>query len=315
MTTLRRIGFSVIVGLLALRVTPANGAVPASSDSDIVRPLQGTLEIQIPIAIVGSHYWIYVNHQIMNAPPHAERPDDLIVVAIENNGWEGWDPIGLAWKYNNGRFYNVRAGTLANALQTVTLHVKPGTYSIELLALSNSWHQSPFDITTPPYSVTVSDGDKRRLMMEVPHGFKLGPQVASAGYSDNTECADKDSASRDLDEAYSHLDAWAHNATLQPLLATANALAVAPPIRPSVMIALPSELGGTRELDAEQLNQLVYFLGPVQPFSLDSAKECIALLPGENQKIQQMLNESAFEEQQLKALRNMVQQISKAKEP
>jgi len=253
--TARFMTLCAVLGVLA-------GIFVATSDqvqAQTVRPLQGTLILKVPRGLLPSQdYWLYVNGQIVSAPPYEpfahNREFSRIDVGV---GYEYWDRDGRAARFEGGRFTYLRPGVREpRVFESHPIQLAPGKYVVELLtrAVNRSF---PFAVAR--IEAQVAAGKTEEIEFGTPAGTDE-LMVARA-----SRCSTCSFSAHPPDKTMEFIQND-FNRTVQeygeiPIVAVLNQvqlnLSVTPPSQSSVFANLPDSMGGGRALDARQVSLII----------------------------------------------------------
>lgn len=241
-----------------------------SAPAQSVRPLLGKLIVKVPREILPSEdYWIYVNSQIVSAPPHKPYASpNGTVTAIEepNDGVSFFDKDGFLVRSEDGRLVHLRAGVGDGFFEAQTLRLAPGTYKVELMTRAIQ-EKLPFAFAT--VQQTIEAGKTATIEFGFPKftNESLLAYAASAAFS-GTHREVLDSVLSRLTEIRKR---YGEDPVVAPLEKVLNNLAYSPPSRPTTYVDFPESMGGGREMDSRQINYIVDRLARDYKFYDDGA--------------------------------------------
>lgn len=250
---------------------PANTPA-AADDSNTVRPLLGALTIRVPEGIIGDDYWVYVNKHIVRAPSQDSTSDaasDFIRVATPN-GMKFYDKSGLAAESEQGQFTYLRDGISDTLFQEVVIKLAPGNYVVEMMCKNDQGPEFPFYVTKAQSDVQLNAGDSQTVAFGLPLGWTDSASAAGAA----AVAASGPVTAEEATQLQKNFQDWNHRYEQDPLVqALSNVqrnFAFTPPLGPTVYVDLPENVGGPRELDADQIDATIKKIVSSYEFSLDA---------------------------------------------
>ena len=231
--------------------------VPAQNKrSQTVRPLLGKLVVKVPREILPSEdYWIYVNSQIVSAPPHPPyTPPNGGVISFEepHDVVRFVDTSGFLVSSEDGHLKNMRPGVGDQFFQTQTFQLAPGTYKVELMTRAIQ-KELPFAFATVQQTIEV--GKTATLEFGSPKftNESMFAFAATAAFTGTDHQVLEQVLARltDVSKRYEQ------DPVVAPLEKVLNNLSYAPPSRPRTYVDFPESLGGGREIDSRQIGYIV----------------------------------------------------------
>ncbi|HOX07252.1 MAG TPA: hypothetical protein PK280_12685 [Planctomycetota bacterium] len=210
---------------------------------------------ELVVPNVSADYWTYLDGRLLSPPPHEKRTSAFTAIAMLD-GWEAWDERGLAVKGDSrGRLTFVRGDLQEKLYDTEVVFLEPGTHRIELLLLNTDG----FPLACSSRDVEISAGKPEIVRLDLPAGFRFGPNPRPATaelYSTDWQALFNRRQARLKDR----MTALAADPVARALNEALAGLRLAAPERPVLMVDLPAERGGPRELDARLVGALVGYL-------------------------------------------------------
>lgn len=249
--------------LIALCAVVLAGIFVATSDqvqAQTARPLLGTLIVKVPRGFLPSQdYWLYVNGQIVAAPPYGPftKPYREFAVFEVDRGHEYHDVDGLAVRIEGGRFTYSRPGLPREPVfESHPIQLAPGKYVVELLTRAVN-HSFPFAVAR--IEVQVAAGKTEEIEFDIPAGTdemrvarasRCGICVFSAHSPEKTVEFIQDDFNRAVQK-------YEESPIVPVLNQVLLNLSVTPPSQPSMFANLPDSMGGGRELNARQMSLII----------------------------------------------------------
>jgi hypothetical protein len=244
--------------------TPAQALPASAAGARTAHPITGTLVIRVPAGIIGTQYWVYVNGDIVSAPPHEPFPTfapDTIVVPLDN-GMELWNQSGRVLGVENER-YTHRPQDFEKAFQSIELTnvSAPSRYEVTLMVAGNpkdgslSWF--PFVTTANKQRIEIAAGETATLDLAPPREWAPGPRAARLKALPSNFGAPAELARQWQDELQKQMKLYDEDPVVRALLPVATQFSAAQPARARVEVELPLALGGRRTLDAAQIDAIV----------------------------------------------------------
>jgi hypothetical protein len=209
----------------------------------------------VPAGVVGDKYWIYLNGDIVSAPPHATSDPtnhDLVVLGPTKGGTKGWEIWTAKGRILKGQYGTWDDSILVNnfsvirtlhIFQAVKLSLPAGKYVFEVAFLS---HGSSFPfVITQKTDVDLPQNSLSEYYSGIPDDWSDTPEIEAVP----TLC--NGSSPPDTDQLKNWIKAYTDDKMVTLLRG-----AVSQP-EGVVELNLPAEQGGSREFDASQIGYIV----------------------------------------------------------
>ncbi|HBR57555.1 MAG TPA: hypothetical protein DEA22_08815 [Blastocatellia bacterium] len=279
MRTTRKIDyFHLIHAALILAVLNTSFFVTAAAGQrgqgkGVPRSATGTLKINVPTGIVRNDYWLYVNGRLRTSGwrlPRVPQPG-LSLIELPDGNWEGWDEQGLAVSSRTLESYLSAGGDRYGIFNSVEYEVAPGSYTVELFALSRKIEAFPFMSSSK--TLTVRAGGVTEMYASTPGRFLLSASLAPASTLGSYLCPDgKFNIDLRTDELLARGTAIRDN-KMRLLILRASAAYRAGDSTTTLPLA-----SGRREVDGEQIRWIINSI-PGAPYSLEEVGFCRKVLP------------------------------------
>jgi hypothetical protein len=265
---------------------PPPGAPAVAAESE-APPQDGSLEIWVAGGVqdVGDNYWVYLNGQIVDAPPRSNPVQGNVSALRETDG--GWlyrlnapgdqeilesrggefsdtphkyvDPQSgandvAALSTYVERHLDPNAGDALHLFNRIALQRPPGEYTVEVAYLSQGHGSFAFAMTAKR-TMTVYPGGTSRIYVGLPDDWS-DPVVPPAAGAQQVCPGNFGPQSEEPDTRT--LMASMRNYRDDPVVQALLALDVSALSKPSgiVLLDLPPSLGGPREFDRAQIGDL-----------------------------------------------------------
>lgn len=249
-------------------VTGVCVAIEDQVQAQTVRPLQGTLVMKVPRGLLSvpgcsEDYWLYVNGQIVSAPPRASFEPIPGLTYLERNSisalTEWWDNRGVLAGSEGGRFTYMRPGIRERLFQERSIHLAPGSYIVELLTRAEGRRSFPFAAARMKAQIVA--GKTEILEFGVPDDTKDIPYIPFRPAWGNPFGNTQDQ----LDHMRDQLDHTVQNYESDPIVPVLNKMLrnlrnLKKSSHPGVFADLPASMGGGRYLDEIQVSRLIKYL-------------------------------------------------------
>jgi hypothetical protein len=264
-TILRFAAGSRLSILLALAVAAPLVVLNAEDSRSQSRSSSGSIHVLVPAAIIGDNYWIYLNGQIVNAPPHsnAVNPKASGLTSVTTPwGRKIYNDHGLVLEMGNEDCGCVAGTTCYSSVlqypqpifqEVILPNFPPGTYTLDAFYVNDN-PTVPFRVTHFPFVITRSHtfaltaGGEVHRCLAIPKEWSNWALPASAA----PPCENAP-----VDEQI--VKGWAERYAHDPIVVALNAVSIAirSPSAHTVMLNLPAEHGGRREFDGKQIALMV----------------------------------------------------------
>jgi hypothetical protein len=245
----------------------------------------GTLQVWVPAGLIGADYWIYLNGQIVSAPPHnaLESAEDLIMMKVAG-GWELWNHKGLALKSirddgwdRNYSPYSMDTATrdALRLFQPVELPLRVGSYQIDLVVLpQGTVYNSSFPfVVSSGWHIEVHKGKTTKLFLSIPSNFTRN---AGARAVPMYRVCPGAQAPPDLKQLQGMIQKYLDD----PMVKTLRNASVTPQHKGRVVLDLSPEQGGSREFDGKQIRYIADTIASHHDFpSQGDVNDCLHRFP------------------------------------
>lgn len=228
----------------------------AAKEAEAEESQRGQLTIWVPAGAVGDIYWIYLNGQIVSAPPRrsiqllAHNQNTLMgdgqrkTVATDAGFlvFQDGDLVGLRNYIDRyiKPFLDPSSADTNHIFYPTTFGIKPGKYTVEVAYLmKDSYSSFPFAITRK-YIDYVMINETTQMYVGVPNDWSWNPRAPEAHDSCSMFMGDIERFPSD------------------PVVRALRALSVSasPGVEGVVVIKLPAAQGGAREFDGTQIKYM-----------------------------------------------------------
>jgi hypothetical protein len=224
----------------------------------------GKFRVWVPAGIMGDEYWIYLNGQIVSAPPRRtahpavwERID--VEVSSTPQGWEIYGPDGLILRTVHENWersittYMDSAGDPLHLFEGFVFALRPGEYTVEV-AIYQPGRDFPF-VITGKWARDIRQGQITRIFVALPDDWTggAGPAYAAAAHrvGGNEVCSFDKPAPPDIDELQRLFKRYNADPMVNVLRGVDASLLSR--LKGVVVLDLPPDQGGSREFDGRQI--------------------------------------------------------------
>ena len=230
----------------------------AAGATQVVAQGQGaTLVLEVPVVAIESRYWVYVDRRLVESSSggsnftfvRSEGPDDPFVAM---------DSRGVAVRGRaDGEVLFIRAGVeRTSVFRQVRVDVPPGRHRVELATAPIPEAIPLFPFAVRGTEVSVSAGEVRTV------GLRLGahPRPRWPPEHGNVTEDPLGWVEKQVSAADTILASYYADPVGRALEDARSDLRRSPPSDPVVLVRLPQERGGARELDSNQVRSIVQWL-------------------------------------------------------
>lgn len=215
-----------------------------------------TATCRIGVPMYDPEYWLFIDGWMASAPPHDELASDYSWVS-EDGGWTFSDREGRLVKVNILGFQDyARSGAKEKAFFFQDFDLAPGRHKVELLMLNNGGF--PFVISTAQVDLKTEKAQELRLW--VPANISRMPRAMASpiwAFPIGDWQGSFDARQKFLK---GRMTRWATDPVAVALSEALVGARLKAPDGPVVMVELPKERGGPREVDAKLAKVLVNYL-------------------------------------------------------
>jgi hypothetical protein len=264
----------VVLALLSLAFCGRPPKPPVDNSEDDPPPrdrLLGMVRFAVPTGILEGAYWVYLDRQIV-----ASGSRTLPRIAVANYGNSAVsdfrDSKGPLFQANAERFTYLRNDARSQLFETTeSQKIGKGGYDVQLVVASRDEGCVPL-AHTRPRSIRIEAGTEVEIELTPPLSLAVpraasAAQVALSYYETDPQAWVEQVQSR----LFSDAKGFENHPVGQALLQLQGVLAVAPPGSGTTFVELPSEYGGSRQVDARQVQLMVDGLRRCYEFVLSSS--------------------------------------------